>query len=395
MAISLRIVAPFLIVPVIDGAFTCSGGFKDKANTPLCAGAESPTCSSATCCDVVPTCKDFSASWVGAQLLGNGCFTDKKFFDLKKLGVEVASPEGDAEVKAACCTSFANAKCSDWSTMSCPSGKKIVSSNNAPADGSNGISLTSAKFREMCCIPRTSTCSDFSGGWLALQLLGQGCALDTKFFDTKKSAVGVSAPAEAAEVKAACCTPFANAKCSDWGKLCPLGKNIVSSNNAPADGTNGKTLTTAKFRERCCVEPPEPISTCSDFSVAWIISQGIGQGCALDTKFFDTKKLAVSVSAPRQADQVKAACCTPFTDAKCSDWNLMSCPTGKFLASMVSAPGEGDNGMQLSSTKFREMCCTSPMKCADFTMEDDIDSATSSSFAAWAVLLLLLRVVIS
>merc|ERR1712194_410257 len=156
---------------------------------------------------------------------------------------------------------------------------------------------------------------------------GADCAQDTKFFDTKKNAVTVAAPAGDTEVKIACCTAFAEAKCSDWGILfsCDAGQNVVGTNSAPPDNADGKTLSSAKYKEMCCVTPP---STCSDFSVAWILSQGLGAGCAQDTKFFDFKKNAVTVAAPAGVTEVKTACCTAFAEAKCSDW-LFSCGLGQ------------------------------------------------------------------
>jgi len=387
MAMSLRIAAILAIVPVIHGAFTCSEGFKDKAGTPICAGAVSSTCSRATCCDVGPTCSDFSATWVLKQVVGGGCVADTKFFDLKKLGVEVAAPKGDAEVKAACCTAFADAKCSDWNAKSCPLGKSLVSSNAAPADGSNGKTLSQDKYEEMCCVVPPKTCSDFSTAWVLAQLLGQGCFSDSakKFFDLKKVAVDVAAPANDAEVKEACCTAFADAKCSDWNaKSCPLGKSLVSPNAAPADGSNGKTLSQDKYEEMCCVVPPK---TCSDFTTAWVGAQLLGRGCFSDgaKKFFDLKKVAVDVAAPANDAEVKEACCTAFADAKCSDWNLKVCPSGKFLVATASAPADGGDGKTLSQDKYNELCCREPMECADYA--EEISSATSFSFAALAVLL--------
>jgi len=340
------------------------------------------------CCVETPkTCSDFKVDWVLAQGLAQGCMQNTKFFDLKTLSVEVASPAGEAEVKAACCTPFADAKCSDWNSMSCSgSGKTKVDSNAAPADGSNGMTLTQAKFDEKCCVETPRTCSDFSVAWAISQGLGLGCAPDTKFFDLKKLSVDVASPFGDAEVKTACCTPFADAKCSDWNSMsCPSSKTKVASNAAPADGSNGKTLTQAKFEEQCCVETPK---TCSDFKVDWVLAQGLAQGCMQNTKFFDLKTLSVEVASPAGEAEVKAACCTPFADAKCSDWNSMSCPSSKFLSSTASAPADGSNGMTLTQAKFEEKCCKEAMKCADFTDDAETDSATSFSFSALTVLLL-------
>merc|ERR1712194_331527 len=164
---------------------------------------------------------------------------------------------GVPEVKAACCTAFAEAKCSDWSAVlgACDLGQDFVGTSSAPPDNADGKTLSSAKYKEMCCV---STWGDFSVAWAASQLLGGGCAEDTKFFDAKKDAVTVAAPAGVTEVKAACCTAFAEAKCSDWRAVlgaCDAGQNFVGTNSAPPDNADGKTLSSAKYKEMCCVEP--------------------------------------------------------------------------------------------------------------------------------------------
>jgi len=192
-----------------------------------------------------------------SQLAGGGCAEDTKFFDAKKDAVTVAAPAGVTEVKAACCTAFAEAKCSDWSAVlgACDLGQDFVGTSSAPPDNADGKTLSSAKYKEMCCV---STCSDFSGVWALSQLAGGGCAEDTKFFDAKKDAVTVAAPAGVTEVKAACCTAFAEAKCSDWRAVlgaCDAGQNFVGTNSAPPDNADGKTLSSAKYKEMCCVEP--------------------------------------------------------------------------------------------------------------------------------------------
>merc|ERR1712161_168232 len=84
--------------------------------------------------DPQPTCASFQTVWLASQFLNGGCAEDSKFFDLKTLGMEVAAPEGEAEVKAACCTAFEDAQCSDWAAVkgSCPSGQAFVGTNSAP-----------------------------------------------------------------------------------------------------------------------------------------------------------------------------------------------------------------------------------------------------------------------
>ena len=132
------------------------------------------------------------------------------------------------------------------------------------------------------------------------------------------------------------------------------------SNSAPADGANGKTLSAAKFKEMCCAQT---VKKCSQFAVAWALSQVLGQGCATDKKFFDLKKTAAVVAGPAGETEVKAACCTPFADAKCSDWNTKSCTAADTYKVMSnSAPADGADGQSLSEPKFKELCCAKKIK---------------------------------
>jgi len=371
------------MVQVTSGAYTCPNGWKDKSGTPTCAGAMSWTCSTTTCCDPQPTCASFQTVWLASQFLNGGCAEDSKFFDLKTLGVEVAAPEGEAEVKAACCTAFEDAQCSDWAAVkgSCPSGQAFVGTNSAPADSSDGKDLSQTKYHDMCCVDEPDTCSDSSVSWLALQFLGLGCAADTKFWDSKKAGVEVAAPAGDDEVKATCCTAFADAQCSDWAVVkgsCPSGQAFVGTNSAPADISDGKDLSQTKYHEMCCVDEPD---TCSDSTVSWLALQLLGLGCAADTKFFDLKKASVEVAAPAGDDEVEATCCTAFADAQCSDWAaLKSCASGTFIVNTNSAPPDGSDGKTLSQAKFREMCCETPMECEDYTA--DVSSSVSQAAAS-------------
>merc|ERR1712194_230700 len=48
------------------------------------------------------------------------------------------------------------------------------------------------------------------------------------------------------------------AKCSDWSAVlgvCDFGQNFVGTSSAPPDNADGKTLSSAKYKEMCCVEP--------------------------------------------------------------------------------------------------------------------------------------------
>merc|ERR1719416_256473 len=185
------------------------------------------------------------------------------------MSTTVASPQGDAEITAACCTPFADAKCSDWNAMSCSSSSKhTVGTNSAPADGTSGKTLTQAKYDELCCEETPKTCATYSGSWIISQALGSGCVASgaTKFFDTKKMSTTVASPQGDAEITAACCTPFADATCSDWNLMScsSSSKHTVGTNSAPADGTSGKTLTQTKYDELCCVDAV----SCNEYTVA-------------------------------------------------------------------------------------------------------------------------------
>merc|ERR1712127_1147692 len=103
----------------------------------------------------------------------------------------------------------------------------------------------------------SAKCSSEAVAWGVSQLLGAGCAADTAFFDGKKADTEIASPGDAAAIKAACCTPFADAKCSDWALVkgsCDTDKIFASGNSAPADSTDGKDLSVAKYKELCCVE---------------------------------------------------------------------------------------------------------------------------------------------
>lgn len=256
------------------GVYGCASGTsfqKDNAAAP--DGADGKTFSSVAkfrekCCITTPKkCSAYTSAWVIAAALNGGCAANsaKNFFDLKKAAVTVASPHGDAEVTAACCTPFSMAKCSDWAGVyGCASGTVLQKDNSGAPDGADGKSFSDvAKFRVKCCAaPPTppKTCSDYSVAWTAAQLLGSGCAASNAkdFFDRKKLAVTVAAPHGDAQIKAACCTPFSYAKCSDWTGVygCASGTVLLSTDAAAPDGSDGKSFSSlAKFRQVCCKAP--------------------------------------------------------------------------------------------------------------------------------------------
>jgi len=317
MAFVLRAVALLAMMPAVSGAFTCADGWTDLGGTPRCVGLTSDTCSAGTCCKKTSKmCADYSAAWVGAQLLGQGCAVDTKFFDTKKMAAVVGGSQGDDDIKAACCTAFSDAKCSDW-PMLCTGGKYNSLTTAAPADtGDPKTGLSQTKFQETCCkVPAkcsshscssgmskianadsqscgglscsdgvccnwgtTKNCASVSVAWLGAQILGQGCAVDDKFFDTKKLTTAIGGSQADDDIKAACCTPFAEATCFDWPKGCAAAGDLKAGADvgAPADGKG--TLTQAKFGEYCCKKPMK----CADATAAGSeASAGLPIACPL------------------------------------------------------------------------------------------------------------------
>lgn len=257
---------------MVMGAYECPGGWTAKSGTPTCPGTTSSACTHQACCNMEPTaaptpapthaktCSDYSVAWVLSQALGSGCKTDNKFFDLKNLANAVASPQADADVKAACCTPFADATCSDWNLMACPSSKTKVMTNSAP--GGNDMELSQSDFEDHCCVPTpapTYTCASFSVTWAAAQLVGNGCKTDSKFFDMKKLDVTVTSDGDA-DIKAACCTLLSDAMCSDWFMACPSGKYVKGNTAAPGEGDD-MSMTTSSFQSTCCGDPLK----CADY----------------------------------------------------------------------------------------------------------------------------------
>lgn len=247
-----------MLVLGVRSQWSCPEGWTTKTASPNCAGVAEATCSDATCCKA-HLCSEYSAVWAISQVAGGGCKVDNKFFDLKKGTTPVGGTQSEDDIKAACCTPFADATCADWPT-SCGSGTSKVPTNSAPGD-SNGA-LSQANFRTKCCVAPVTTCSAYSVVWAAAQLLGGGCKPDNKFFDLKKSDVAVGGTQSDSDVKAACCTPFADATCADWNtvRTCDTGKFLDGAVAAPTDGT---TISDSEYKELCCKDP----MACADYVV--------------------------------------------------------------------------------------------------------------------------------
>ena len=228
------------------------------------------------------------------------------------------------------------------------------------------------------------TCSSYSSAWVIGQALGSGCRADNALmiFDLKKLTNRVASPQADSDITAACCTAFADATCADWNlMMCSAGQYKVGTNAAVGDSNDGMTLSANSHTTQCCVPTPAPTYTCASFSGVWAASQLVGAGCAEDKKFFDLKKSAVSVASTESAD-VKAACCTPFSDAKCSDWNLMMCSAGQYKVGTNAAPGQGSNGMTLTATKFKSDCCRDLLLCSSYSTVSPTHAPTPAPTSA-------------
>merc|ERR1711935_292071 len=135
------------------GQYQCPDGWTDKSGSPECAGAVSAACT--------------TVAWLLSQALSLGCAAETPiaFFDLKKIADGVASPQSDADIKAACCTAFTEATCADWVALSCSSGQARDDANSAPGGGADGMTMTQDDFSSHCCettpapTPAPTTCA--------------------------------------------------------------------------------------------------------------------------------------------------------------------------------------------------------------------------------------------
>jgi hypothetical protein len=317
MAVLPRYFALLSFVPNVASYFQCSNGFEQKPDNDnaKCPGANSQSCNDVSCCNVVKTCAhwvansktcdsgdyvadptksapadnggntltsdkfkstcctkkpstcaDHSVVWIGFQAFNGGCRKDgaKKFFDLQKLTTEVASPQDEPAIEAACCTLSSEARCEHWTFQSCALGDAVADpAKAAPADN-DGNDISSGSYRSACCSTPPKTCAHYSASWVLNQAANLGCRKDDakKFFDLKKLTTEVASPQDDPTIAAACCTLSSEATCADWlldasGNLmpsCSTGKVKDSTASAPAD-TDGVGLSADKYKELCCAEP--------------------------------------------------------------------------------------------------------------------------------------------
>jgi len=255
-----------------------------------------------------------------------------------------------------------------------------------------------------CCDATAKFCSEYAAVWALSQALGGGCAADTKFFDLKKGTTVVGGSQSEADIKAACCTASADATCADWTLKTCTGTNPYRIVAASAPGDDSLSISATDFQDKCCAEKStceshtcsagtkkstpasrkcsgdaasctdetccDPPKTCATYAVAWALSQVAGGGCADVDMFFDLKKSTKEVGGSQAETDIKAACCTGYSEATCADWSTVkSCGTGKYVDFTVAAPADGpDTGTKttLTNDKFKELCCKPPLACSAY-----------------------------
>jgi len=230
------------------------------------------------------------------------------------------------------------------------------------------------------CCTKIKHCKDYNG-WAVTTKCGTNM-----FFDFKKENVVVADAGLDADVKASCCTASSAAKCSDWSlSLCPIGQLKLESGastiSAPAFPVGGASITTAKFGELCC----ETKATCT-FGSGVFMATGISECGKLDKQFFDLKKGQNRFDATGDAASIIAnrntACCTPFSQALCSDWTLPikpNCGSGLTKVGTNTAPADGANGITLTDAKYTEYCCVGKATCSSYTCPDGYDAKAGTT----------------
>merc|ERR1719491_2652270 len=81
---------------------------------------------------------------------------------------------------------------------------------------------------------------------------------------------------------------------------------------------------------------------------------------------------------------MNAACCTPFSQALCSDWLIPAkpiCASGKTKVGTNPAPADGD-GKTLTNPKYLEYCCMGKATCSSYTCPDGYDRQVGTTKCA-------------
>lgn len=141
---------------------------------------------------------------------------------------------------------------------------------------------------------------------------------------------------------------------------CPSGSTELDGGKCGGGTTSTCSVST------CCDHEP-----CSTHSVTWKAAQILGTGgCWTDgaKAFFDAKKSQNAVATPREAPQIIAACCTPLSESKCSDWPI-ACPNGKVKVGTNKAGTDSADGKSLSAQGHQTRCCEDkPKTCSDYSV---------------------------
>jgi len=261
---------------------------------------------------------------------------------------------------------------------SCGFSKTLVGTNSAPADkGTPKLDIDNTVFINKCCVTPPTTCTAIG---LVRGLFVCRANSAASFYDLKKGTNTVASTSDD-DIRSACCTPTSDAKCSDWTlKSCGFSKTLVGTNSAPADkGAPKLDIDNTVFINKCCVTPQTPQTTCTTIGLVRGVLVCRANSAA---SFYDLKKGTNTVASTSDAD-IRSACCTPTSDAKCSDWTLKTCATGTALVGTKSAPADkGDPKLDIDLTVFRSTCCASPLKCSEYS--EDTDGAVS--YATWPLL---------
>merc|ERR1712032_554642 len=297
-------------------------GIKEKAK---CAGHLSTSCSIAECCEIKNSCEKYQAAWSVASLIpGSGCKksvvgdTNEKFWDWGKAKM-IFTGETLEDIKANCCTEFESATCGDWVDKICPVGQYVANpAKAAPADEGK---TTISNWQSTCCSDK-ATCKDFTcdeerytQGSSTTKCLGGSDTCTTSTCCTLK----VTCAQKAA-------LPFLNPWATDASRNC-----MKPNKDAPTEKAS---------------------------------------------MFFDLKKVSKVIPGDSAAtdEQIRTACCTPFSEATCSDWVLKSCASDDRYISQTDKTAAADAGPEGNSYKddmgpgmFDRECCSDKATCKDMT----------------------------
>jgi len=215
------------------------------------------------------------------------------------------------------------------------------------------------------------------------------------FFDLKKATAVVASDSDDA-LRSACCSQCSAATCADWQTVkllvgCGTGKAIDGSKVLPSSDCS--IPSDEDYKGTCCVAPPTPPTTCSETNV--ITGNAKCKAGSDKNLFFDLKK-ATAVVASDSDDALRSACCSQCSAATCADWQtvklLVGCGTGKAIDGSKVLPSS-DCSIP-SDEDYKGTCCSSPMKCADYSEEEPLASH-AAAFSVLSTLVTSLTVLLS